>query len=156
MEKSMEVRAETPVHFVTQSKFFVPEFNAAIFDGPIRIYFAQDQEAQALKVYFNLQERFGEIRRAARGPFRHRGRSVFVLLYPTIPAFEMSFGVANEGDVAEASAAVVSTRLGDDYVIGVRGQLEDGPLEAMYLAMDAIVRGGDSDASTPAPLEAAL
>lgn len=51
---------------------------------------------------------------------------------------------------------MVSTRLGDDYVIGVRGQLEDGPIEALYLAMDAIVRGGDAEAGAPAPLEAAL
>ena len=121
--------------YVTQSKFFVPEFNAAIFDGPIRIYFAQHQEAHALKVYFNLQERFGEIRQAARGDFRRQGRSIFVLLYPNEATFDASFDEASAPEIAQR-------RLGDDFVLGVRGPLEDQRIEGLYAEMDAIVSAG--------------
>src|SRR5262245_9985253 len=80
------------VSFVTQSKYFSPVFNAAIFDGPIRIYFAQYQEAQALKLYFNFQQRFTELRKEARGIFKDRSRNIFVMLYPTEETFDLSFG----------------------------------------------------------------
>lgn len=81
-----------PVTYVTQSRFFTPLFNAAIFDGPIRIYFAQAQESLAMKLYFNLQERYGDLRQAAREIFRERGSNVFVMLYPDVATFEKSFG----------------------------------------------------------------
>ena len=81
-----------PVTYVTQSRFFTPLFNAAIFDGPIRIYFAQAQESLAMKLYFNLQERYGDLRQAAREIFRERGSNVFVMLYPDATTFEKSFG----------------------------------------------------------------
>jgi hypothetical protein len=137
--------------YVTQSKFFTPEFNAAIFDGPIRIYFAQYQEAQALKVYFNLQERFGEIRRAARGPFRDLGRSIFVMLYPTEKTFDVSFiedsgapSAMGTSEGAEAGSEVAQGRLGEDYVVGVRGPLDDDRIERLYAEMDAIVRAAEA------------
>ena len=91
-----------PVTYVTQSRFFTPLFNAAIFDGPIRIYFAQAQESLAMKLYFNLQERYGDLRQAAREIFRERGSNVFVMLYPDAATFEKSFGFDFD-DLGEAS-----------------------------------------------------
>jgi hypothetical protein len=130
------------VTYVTQSRFFSPAFNAAIFDGPIRIYFAQHQEAQALKLYFNLQERFGEVRRQARGVFRERGRNIFVMLYPDAEAFDLTFDTsieaAPEHGVSE-NGAIVRDRLGSDFVVGVRGPLEDEALESVCFEMDSIV-----------------
>ncbi|HVK60312.1 MAG TPA: hypothetical protein VM432_02130 [Bdellovibrionales bacterium] len=132
--------------YVTQSRFFSPAFNAAIFDGPIRIYFAQYQEAQALKLYFNLQERFGDIRKHARGIFRQKGRNIFVMLYPTQETFELSFGEEPirshpMGDGAEANPCViVRDQLGSDFVVGVSGPLEDRALEMICQEMDVIVK----------------
>ena len=40
--------------YITQSSFYSPAFNGAIFDGPLRLYFSQAQEAMALKFYFEL------------------------------------------------------------------------------------------------------
>ena len=142
-EPKSESRADSatdaaPATYVTQSKFFTPEFNGAIFDGPIRIYFAQHQEALALKVYLNLQERFGEIRRAARGVFRERGSSIFVLLYPNAESFDVSFEAT--GAVVDADPDVMQRRLGADYVLGVRGPLAEERLEVLYGHMDGIVR----------------
>jgi len=136
------------VTFVTQSKYFSPAFNAAIFDGPIRIYFAQYQEAQALKLYFNFQERFADCRRAARGIFKNRGRNIFVMLYPTEETFDLSFGAVEpqaNGLGAEAGpGAIVSEQLGDDFVVGVRGPLEDRILNSLYLEVDQIVRAAEA------------
>jgi hypothetical protein len=143
------------VTYVTQSKFFTPAFNAAIFDGPIRIYFAQYQEAQALKLYFNLQERFSEVRKQARGIFKERGQNIFVMLYPTEETFEMSFGNSlgpegiglGKGLGAEAGPGVrpliLREKLGLDYVVGVCGPMEDQTFDSLCRQMDQIVRSSE-------------
>jgi hypothetical protein len=141
-----ELRAEA-VTYVTQSRFFSPAFNAAIFDGPIRIYFAQFQEAQALKLYFNLQERFSDVRKQARGIFKERGQNIFVMMYPNEDTFDLSFSgdlktdpkPTGLGAEAGVGTQIVRTRLGADYVVGVRGPLEDEDLESLCREMDQIV-----------------
>ena len=52
-----------------QFPFYSPSLNAALFDGPIRIYFAQSQEADALEVYFKLQDQLSEFIRAGKKKF---------------------------------------------------------------------------------------
>lgn len=140
-----------PVTYVTQSRFFSPVFNAAIFDGPIRIYFAQFQEAQALKLYFNLQERFSEVRKNARGLFKERGQNIFVMMYPNEDTFDLSFSEESANDPkptglgAESGAGIgvgtqiVRTMLGHDFVVGVRGPIDDEDLENLCREMDQIV-----------------
>ena len=71
-----------------QSKYFITDFNSAIFDGPIRIYFTQVQESQALKIYFHIQNHFAaEVKKlkevSPSVPF-----SLFVLVYPNKESFE--------------------------------------------------------------------
>lgn len=137
------------VTYVTQSRFFSPVFNAAIFDGPIRIYFAQFQEAAALKLYYNLQERFSEVRKQARGIFKERGQNIFVMMYPNEETFDLSFpdDPTPTGAGAEAGrpqrtlngTQIVRTRLGSDYVVGVRGPVNDEELENLCREMDQIV-----------------
>ena len=146
------------VTYVTQSRFFSPAFNAAIFDGPIRIYFAQYQEAQALKLYFNLQERYGEVRKQARGIFKTRGQNIFVMLYPTDETFELSFGPEPKptGLGAEKGrSSIINDRLGSDYVVGVCGPLEDEELEMVCLEIDRIVRTHEENAEMTAAKERA-
>ena len=131
------------VTYVTQSRFFSPVFNAAIFDGPIRIYFAQFQEAQALKLYYNLQERFTEVRKNARGLFKERGQNIFVMMYPNEDTFDLSFSseprATGLGAEAGVGTQIVRSKLGEDFVVGVRGPLEDEELESLCREMDQIV-----------------
>jgi hypothetical protein len=160
----LKVAAEqAPVMYVTQSKFFSPAFNAAIFDGPIRIYFAQYQEAQALKIYFNLQARFQDLRKNASGIFKDRKSNIFVMLYPTEETFDLSFSgstsTALEGDSAadgeiptertQGAGAVLAgapmqriscDRLGVDYVVGVRGPFPDEQFPELYEELDQLVK----------------
>lgn len=120
--------------FITQSKYFTPAFNAAIFDGPIRIYFAQFQEAQALKIYFILQERFADLRTQTRGIFKDRSRNIFVMMYPSRESFENSFVETNSNRV------IVTEYLGTDSVIGVCGPVEDSIFSELCGEVEQAVR----------------
>src|SRR5271163_4001296 len=116
--------AQSVIH-LTQSRFYSPVFNAAVFDGPIRIYFAQHQEALALKVYFRLQNRLKDTFQPAKQVFRQTGRTIFLMLYPTIEAFESSFS-------KHVLDKVVVEDLDEDFVLGVRGPLEDAEYEIAF------------------------
>lgn len=136
--------------FVTQSKFFSPVFNAAIFDGPIRIYFAQHQEAQALKVYFSLQERYKHLRENARYSSQKRGGNIFIMLYPTPDTFEMCF------DSAPPEALVVRDRIDMDYVIGVKTILDEPNFSLLYEKLDEIELKQKTIRESLTPSEASL
>lgn len=122
------------ISFLTQSRFYSPAFNAAIFDGPVRIYFAQYQESLALKVYFKVQERLKDSFNDIRDSFRRTGINIFVMLYPSSEAFAFSFDEALEGD------SVVVERLGTDFVIGVRGPLIDEEAASVCARIEEVAR----------------
>ena len=120
--------AQTSVH-LTQSRFYSTEFNAAVFDGPVRIYFAQAQEDLALRVYHRLQSALEETYTTFRQGFARHGRTIFLLLYPNLDLFKTSF---DQDSTADAAAFVVCERLGEDFVIAVRGPLEDAGYEDVF------------------------
>jgi hypothetical protein len=103
-----------------QSKFFNPAFNSAIFDGPVRIYFAQFHESLALKIYFSLQQNFAAELAKAKEMHQQYGRTVLVMLYPSEESFSMSF--ENEPHFLAVDDLM------DDTVIGVNGPFEDEKL----------------------------
>lgn len=119
---------------LTQSQFYSTAFNAAIFDGPIRIYFAQYQESLALKIYFRMQEKMQDLYRLAKEIFKFQGQNIFVMLYPTSEIFDLSF---TDGKLNED---VCLGRLGEDYVLGVRGPIEDDDFDAIYAHMESIIQ----------------
>lgn len=112
-----------------QSRFFNPAFNSAIFDGPIRIYFAQLHESFALKIYFALQQRFSEEMNRAKELHKVLDRNVLVMLYPTRESFELSFDCQ--------SSLTACDELHGDTVIGVSGPFED---DKMPLVLDQVMR----------------
>jgi hypothetical protein len=130
------------VSHLTQSRFYSPVFNAAVFDGPIRIYFAQHQESLALKVYFRLQNHLKDSYVSARQMLKQSGQTIFLMLYPTVDAFETSFS-------RQIRESVVREGLGEDFVLGVRGPLEDADYEQVFLKVDEIFE------SIPAQVHAA-
>jgi hypothetical protein len=107
-----------PVSFLTQSKFYSPAFNAAIFDGAVRIYFAQYQEAAALKLYFDAQEKLKDAYMKCRESFKRNGVHIFIMMYPTTDTYKMCFEVSG-------GEAVSAERLGDDYVLGINCPITD-------------------------------
>ncbi len=120
---------------LTESRFYSPVFNAAVFDGPVRIYFAQHQEALALKVYYKLQQYFQDTYTAFRKNFKLNGQTVFLMLYPTQESFKDSF--LNEGG---GEIAVAFERLGDDHVLGVRGPLGEEEYEEVFERVKVILQ----------------
>jgi hypothetical protein len=124
--------AQSVIH-LTQSRFYSPAFNAAVFDGPIRIYFAQHQETTALKVYFMLQQYLKETYSIFRKNFKQHGQTVFLMLYPTVESFENSF---NKGILDN----VITERLGEDHVVGVKGPLDDGQFEELFANVKSILQ----------------
>ena len=105
------------------SRYFNPAFNSAIFDGPVRIYFAQIHEALALKIYFSLQQKYSEILAKAKDYSKRHGTNVLVMVYPTHDSFEMSF----EG----AKDFILSGKLAGDSVVGINGPFEDDKLNSV-------------------------
>lgn len=111
-----------------QSKYFNPAFNSAIFDGPIRIYFAQIHEPQALKIYFSLQQKFADELVRARSLAKDSGANILVMLYPTQESFSYSMDVPS-------SESFAMEFWNEDIVFGLNGTLEDGDFEDFLLAM---------------------
>lgn len=102
------------------SRFFNPAFNSAIFDGPLRIYFAQFHESLALKIYFSLQQRHTAVLAMAKEMQKQSGANILVLLYPSADAFQMSF----EGQ----RQFLVEDQLDEDSLVGINGPFEDDKL----------------------------
>lgn len=106
-----------------QSKYFNPAFNSAIFDGPVRIYFAQVHEAVALKLYFMIQQKLESQMVRAKEMAKASGANILVMLYPTVESFDLSF----ESTLIGANLKV--EKWNQDMVLGVRGPVEDHDLE---------------------------
>lgn len=123
-----------------QSKFYHPAFNAAIFDGPIRIYFAQFHESFALKIYFYFQQKNSTEMGLLREALKKNDRQVMVMIYPSTEAFSMSF----ENHQYEHGPLAMDN-LGQDAVIGIRAPLEDEQMDLLFAAMIESVRSTSLD-----------
>lgn len=135
--------AQSVIH-LTQSRFYSPAFNAAVFDGPIRIYFAQHQETMALKVYFLLQQYLKETYAIFRNSFKQHGQTVFLMLYPNGESFENSFTKTVRGPVQ-------TEKLGEDHVVGVRGPVDDAQFEEIFANIKTILQDLPLALETAAP-----
>ena len=123
--------------YVTQSKYFSTAFNSAIFDGPIRMYFAQAHEAQALKIYFYMQARLQLATKEKREKLKRGGTTVFVMLYPTQDLFDITFN--GKSNSTASAPHVQSEKLGAHYIVGVRGPLEGEQVHDLYREMSELL-----------------
>lgn len=110
---------------LVQSQYYSPVFNAAIFDGPFRIYFAQHQEPHALRIYFQLQQTLKDFYNAAKNSMRENGKYFFIMLYPDNETFEQAFQMKVESHFTHCF-------LGEDHLIGVRGLIPDLEYSRLY------------------------
>lgn len=108
-----------------QSKYFSPAFNSAIFDGPLRIYFAQFHESIALKIYFLVQQKLKDEMAQMKEMSKISGSNILVMVYPTDETFAMTF------ESAVPANKMICETWNADYVIGVCGALEDSQLEGL-------------------------
>lgn len=108
-----------------QSKYYNPAFNSAIFDGPVRIYFAQFHEALALKIYFLIQQQLSAELQKAKELSKASGANILVLIYPTAESFEFSFDWGEHN----CEGPLLVEKAKEDMVIGLRGPIEDDQLD---------------------------
>jgi hypothetical protein len=97
---------------VTDSRYFSREFNTAIIDGPLRIYFADRQESEALKIYFDIQEILAN-RGMRLDSISAEKPNMFLMLYPTKQTFKDAFEKI-EDELAYGY-------FGEHLVVGVNG-----------------------------------
>lgn len=124
--------------YITQSPFYSPAFNGAIFDGPLRLYFTQSQEALALKFYFELRSKtqgLGDCWPRATGP------NLFVMLYPTEETFDLCF--LSQG-LSWTADSLPMGRLGRDHVIALQAHelsAEDASVSGAVDRVSKVIAG---------------
>lgn len=116
-----------------QSKYFSPAFNSAIFDGPMRIYFAQFHESMALKIYFLAQQKLVVELAKAKEVSKATHSNILVMIYPTEESFLYTFENLKE-------KKVVVEPWNNDIVIGMNGPLEDSELENFMETLGGVMR----------------
>ncbi|MCB0378973.1 MAG: hypothetical protein KDD33_10810 [Bdellovibrionales bacterium] len=112
--------------YITQSKYFTPNFNTAIFSDPIRIYFSNQHESQALEIYFLMQKRKNEWEKFLRS--RGKGNYCYLMLYPEQSQFAQCF---ENGDSNFSPG-----EMGEDFVIGINGPLDATRMQALMDDID--------------------
>lgn len=117
---------------LTQSKFYSPAFNAAIFDGPLRIYFAQYQESLALEIYFRIQQVIKGLE-SNRQKLKNLGSNIFVMLYPSVEVFGLSFDV-NSNDNANVSISQID----NDFVFGINSTINEDGYKFIFKHLEAV------------------
>lgn len=118
-----------------QSKYFSPAFNSAIFDGPLRIYFAQFHESLALKLYFLIQQKFPQEFARAKDLSRAAHANVLVMVYPTAESFLASVDATKAG-----SSPWVIEKWNEDAVIALRGPLEESQMDSFLSFAGEVLR----------------
>lgn len=127
-----------------QSKYFSPAFNSAIFDGPVRIYFAQFHEAFALKLYFIIQNQFKDILLKYKNHSKNGSSNLMVMIYPTPDHFMISFDEDGLGQ------KMCTETWNQDVVLGMSRPLEDQHLDAFAIEFSkALQRWIDNLAQAP-------
>lgn len=114
-----------------QTQYFHPAFNSAIYDGPLRLYFAQFHESLALKVYFLAQQKLQGLWGQAKDVSRKTGSTVLVLIYPSNEFFDQTFAKAQH-----ANNRVAIDHFEQDLLLGVRGPFEDDELEPFLTVLE--------------------
>ncbi len=109
-----------------QSKYFNPAFNSAIFDGPVRIYFAQFHEALALKIYFLIQQKLGPEMAKAKEASKASGANILLMVYPTTDSFGLSFETQTQ-----TTTPFETEKWQEDVIIGLRGPIEEDKLDLL-------------------------
>jgi hypothetical protein len=120
-----------------QSKFFTPALNSALFDGPVRIYFSQNHEATALKIYFILQNQYPADMERAKDLHRFVEKNILVMLYPNSETFELCCDSPNQ--------ALVEADLEGDSLIAVNGPAAEDLLRSIVEKILRAVRSWEED-----------
>ncbi len=118
---------EDKMLMVTDSRYFSREFNTAIIDGPLRIYFVDHQESDALKIYFDIQEILADRGMRLESISMERP-NMFLMIYPSKQTFKDAFEIEDQ---------LASGKFGEHLVLGINGSYN----EAARKQIGLLVRG---------------
>ena len=109
-------------NYIVDSAYYSKDFDGAIFDGPIRIYFVQSQEEKALELFHYLSKIYTQYSDAICKLNKKFNRKVFILMYPSL---KEKCKYQPKGDTEK----VFITPFLTDYIIGLCPQfLESNPM----------------------------
>lgn len=109
----------------TQSRFYTPAFNAAIFDGLLKIYFAQMQEGQALHLYFYLQK---QLENSSLAHFTKEEPQLLIMIYPNEESFQQAC-VEPQQIKKTTKTMMWSGSYADQKVLGLHGEMDEDFLQ---------------------------
>jgi hypothetical protein len=123
---------------VTQSRYYSPVFNAAVFDGPFRIYFAQKDESEALKIYYkmkkNIEFQFSE------KVFQSEMNNIMLMIYPDEKTYKLAFTEAQDDSISMA-------KLGNQSVIGIYSNTQDYNVKPLSQVVASIIQSSNLEFS---------
>lgn len=120
------------LNLLTQSRFYSPALNAAIFDGPVRIYFDQNQEAGALKLYFAILKEYKELCGGLQSERVDNKKSIFIMIYPNAELFRMLCDDSLDSDF------MLIENLGEDQVIALKAMPDDLQIDDVIQRLTAM------------------
>tara|TARA_B100000749_G_scaffold280887_1_gene279926 strand:+ start:174164 stop:174646 length:483 start_codon:yes stop_codon:yes gene_type:complete len=118
---------------LTNSRFYSASLNAAVFDGPFRIYFSQTQEAFALNVYFRLQRELTSTFERAKMVAPRLGRNIFIMIYPDESVLLSCF------DHRDVMSPVVLDKLNEDPLFGMLAGVSENEVNVLFQKIQRLV-----------------
>lgn len=112
--------------YITKTKYFSSDFNTAIFSDPIRIYFSNEQEAEALELYFKLQSRKNQWEKFLRQ--RGSNNYCYIMLYKEGADLKTRFQSEDQ--------RFAPGEMGEDYVLGVQGPMTSERVDEFFNRFD--------------------
>ena len=113
--------------YITKSKYFTANFNTAIFSDPIRIYFSNEHESQALELYFLLQQRKNQWEKF----LNQRGEGsnyCYIMLYSEPSQYARCFD--------KETRAFKPADMGSDFVVGINGPMDPTTVQELLSNLD--------------------
>ncbi len=144
MQQDTSVRTGPVPMLLTKSRFFIDAFNTAIIDGPLRIYFSDKHETEALHIYFEIQESLakqGLQLTSLSGISQH----TFVMLYPSEKDFDMIFTNASENVERPGRASQESWKtdeFGENIIFGLKNYDERDLRREISTEVSNLIRTG--------------
>ncbi len=112
--------------YITKTKYFSSEFNTAIFSDPIRIYFSNEQESQALELYFKLQSRKVQWEQFLRK--KGKDNYCYIMLYRDAEEFQSRFENQN--------LTYAPGEMGEDLIFGIQGPMTPESVAHFFTDLD--------------------
>lgn len=125
----MEEIFEREKNYLTDSEYFDPSFNTAIFADPFRIYFSSSYEAFALEVYHHLFTQFEK--KLPEGAI-DQDDLIFFMLYTDAKKFASVFK-------SDISTEFEFAKFNNNWVVGINGSVNKEPMEFLLSKVSDII-----------------